>query len=53
MTADIAELKKSHEGFVRTHQTLDQDLEKNYKIEIENLKKDYDAKIEEMDSKLN
>ena len=52
MTVEIAELKKSHEEFVGTHQTEDQDLEKNYKNEIENLKKEYEAKIEEMDQKL-
>ena len=41
MTVEIAELKKSHEAFLSSHKTEDQDLEKNYKIEIENLKKEY------------
>ena len=52
MTVEITELKKSHEAFLSTHQTEDQDLEKNYKNEIENLKKEYEAKIEEMAQKL-
>ena len=39
MTVEIAELKKGHEAFLSSHKTEDQDLVKNYKIEIENLKK--------------